>query len=334
MKTVEAAQNKQPNGLLRVGGKIFSSDKIGLIIALAAIIVVFNVLTQGKYFTSTNVINILISSAIVGLAMIGETFLMITGGIDLSPGSVAAFSGVLVALLLTNGVPFLLALLITVAVGALGGFLNSLLINKLKFIPFIATLAAMSVFRGAAFIICGGKAIFLTNKTFLKMGAGRFLGIPIPVLVFLVLFIVFWVVLSRTRFGRNVYMVGGNETAARLAGINAERTRMVLYMISGALAALGGCLMAARMSSGQPSACEGLEFDAVTAAVLGGVAMTGGVGTMSGALIGLMILQGFNNGLMMMNVPSFWQTVSRGLILIAALAFDFIRTQQRKKKSI
>lgn len=332
MNPNETVAVNEKSSMQKTFKKVFSSDKIGLIIALVAIVIVFNVLTGGKYFTRTNIINILISSAIVGLVMIGETFLMITGGIDLSPGSVAAFSGVLIALLLNMGLPFPVALLVTLCVGVIGGYLNSLLINKLHFIPFIATLAAMSVFRGAAYIICGGKAVFVTNKTFLKFGAGRVLGIPIPVIVFLLLFIVFTVVLARTRFGRNVYMVGGNDNAARLAGINGERTRTVLYMITAGLAALGGCLMAARMSSGQPMACEGLEFDAVTAAVLGGVAMTGGVGTLGGALIGLMILQGFNNGLMMMNVPSFWQTVSRGLLLIAALAFDFIRTSQRKKK--
>ena len=313
---------------------ILSSDKLGLLIALAMIVAVFQVLTKGTYLTVGNIRNIMISSAIVGMAMIGETFLMITGGIDLSPGSVAAFSGVLVAMLLTWGVPLPLAVLLTVIVGTIGGYLNSLLINKLRFIPFIATLAAMSVFRGAAFIICDGKAVFVNNKAFLAIGAKRLLGIPVPFIIFIVFFILFWVVLSRTRFGRNIYMVGGNENASRLAGINAARVRTTLYIISASLAALGGCLMAARMSSGQPSACEGLEFDAVTAAVLGGVAMTGGVGTMGGAMIGLLILQGFNNGLMMMNVPSFWQTVSRGLLLIAALAFDFIRTQNKKKKSL
>lgn len=328
-----ATKEKQPSLAGRMGKAVFSSDKIGLIIALIVIVAVFQVLTKGTYISLSNFRNILISSAIVGMAMIGETFLMITGGIDLSPGSVAAFSGVLVALLLTWNVPLPLAILITVAVGAIGGYLNSLLINKLHFIPFIATLAAMSVFRGAAFIICDGKAVFVNNSAFLAIGSKRILGIPVPAIIFLVFFLLFWVVLSRTRFGRNVYMVGGNENAARLAGIDAARVRTVLYMISAALAALGGCLMAARMSSGQPSACEGLEFDAVTAAVLGGVAMNGGVGTMGGALIGLMILQGFNNGLMMMNVPSFWQTVSRGLLLIAALAFDFIRTRRKAKKA-
>lgn len=332
MKNVENKQTQEGNAFLQTAKKAFSSDKIGLLLALLVIVITFNFLTGGLYFTKTNIINILISAAVIGLVMIGETFLLITGGVDLSPGSIAAFSGVLVALLLNLGVPLIFALLITIAVGALGGWMNAILINKLNFIPFIATLAAMSVFRGLAYIICNGKAIFVTDDSFLELGAGRILDVPIPIWVFIFFFVVFLLILSRTRFGRNVYMVGGNENASRLAGINAKKTRTILYMITAALSALGGCLMAARMSSGQPGATIGLEFDAVTACVLGGVAMTGGIGTLGGALIGLLILQGFNNGLMMMNVPSFWQTVSRGLLLIAALAFDFVRARQRAKK--
>lgn len=310
--------------------RFLRSEKTGLLVALVLVIGVFSVLTGGKYVTRDNIINILISSSIVGLVVIGECYLIITGHVDLSPGSVAAFSGVLVSLLLKNGLPLLPAMVIVVLAGLGIGLINATLVNKLKLEAFIATLATMSIFRGLAYIICGGKSVFVTNSTFLKMGAGRVLGIPIPVIIFLVSFIVFMLVLSRTRFGRSVYMVGGNAVAARLAGINAQKVRMRIYMMTSAFAALGGIIQAGRMSSGQPTSSEGLEFDAVTAVVLGGVAMTGGVGSMSGALIGLFILQGFNNGLMMQNVPSFWQTVSRGLLLIAALSFDFFRNRKRK----
>jgi ribose transport system permease protein len=203
------------------------------------------------------------------------------------------------------------------------------MVTKLHFEPFIATLASMSIFRGLAYIICDGKSIFVTDKAFLKLGVGRMLNIPIPVIICLVLFLIFGVVLNRTKFGRSVYIIGGNANAARLAGIQADIVRAKLYMMTSAFSALGGIILAARMSSGQPSASIGLEFDAVTACVLGGMAMSGGVGTMGGAFIGLLIMQGFNNGLMMLNVQSFWQTVARGVLLIAALTFDFIRIQQR-----
>jgi ribose transport system permease protein len=326
---VAPAKSQKP-GFIK---QILRSDKIGLLIALAIIVIVFQVLTGNKYFTQANIINIMIAMSVVGLVTIGESFLLITGKVDLSPGSVAAFSGVLVALLLNTGMNMVLAIAIVVIVGLGIGMINALLINKLKLEAFIATLATMSVFRGLAYIICGGKAVFITNGSYLKFGAGRFLGVPIPVILFLILFIAFMVVLARTRFGRSVYMVGGNPTASRLTGINSQKVLVVLYMLTAAFSALGGCIMTARMSSGQPMSCEGLEFDAVTAAVLGGVAMSGGVGTLGGALIGLLIMQGFNNGLMMLNIPSFWQTVSRGLLLIAALSFDYVRNRKSKLKN-
>lgn len=325
MITPTAQTNKFPSTFK----KIFKSDKLGLLIALIIIFIVFSILTGNKYLTAANITNILISSSIVGLVVIGECFLLIVGHVDLSPGSVAAFSGVLVSILLNKGLPLFLAILLVLLLGLAIGFMNATLVNKLKLEPFIATLAAMSIFRGLAYIICNGKSVFVTNSVFLKIGTGRLSGIPIPVIICIIFFIVAIIVLGRTRFGRRVYMVGGNANSARLAGINAQRIRLRLYMAASTLAALGGILQAGRMSSGQPTALDGLEFDAVTAVVLGGVAMTGGVGTLGGAAIGLIIMQSFNNGLMMMNVPSFWQTVSRGLLLIVALSFDYFRNHRR-----
>jgi ribose transport system permease protein len=323
--------NDTGNGKASILKRVIHSEKIGLLVALILVVIVFSVLTGGNFISRNNIINILIASAIVGMVVIGECYLLITAHVDLSPGSVAAFSGVLVALLLRNGLPLAPAVMIVIVIGLCVGYINSLLVNRLRLEAFIATLATMSIFRGLAFIICGGKAVFVTNMFFLKMGSGRFLGIPIPVIIFIISYIIFMIVLARTRFGRNVYMVGGNAVAARLAGINAQKLRTKIYMMTSGFAALGGVIQAGRMSSGQPMTSEGLEFDAVTAVVLGGVAMSGGVGSLSGALIGLFIMQSFNNGLMMMNVPSFWQTVSRGLLLIVALSFDYVRNLRRKK---
>ena len=325
-------QESSKAGLPMILTRFFKSEKLGLLVALLVIVLVFQALTEGKYLSQANLINIMIAMAVVGLVTIGESFLLITGKVDLSPGSVAAFSGVLAAILLNQGLSMALVIPIVMLLGMGIGALNALLVNKLKLEAFIATLATMSIFRGMAYIICGGKAVFLTDKSFLTFGAGRLMGVPIPVIIFVIIFAIFMVVLSRTRFGRNVYMIGGNAVASRLTGINSEKMLLKLFMMTSALAALGGCIMSARMSSGQPMSCEGLEFDAVTAAVLGGVAMSGGIGSLSGALTNLLIMQGFNNGLMMLNVPSFWQTVSRGLLLIAALSFDFLRNRRAKLK--
>ena len=310
-----------------------SSSNFGILIALIVMVIIFTIL-KPSYFSKNNILNILVSCSIVGLVAIGETFLMIAGQIDMSSGSISAFSGVFIALLLASGWPLPLALGLTLVVGACIGLANAFLVTKLEISFFIATLATQSIFRGLAFIICGGKSIGVSHKVFLKIGTTRIFGISLPIIIFLILFTIFAVILMKTRFGRSIYMVGGNANAARLAGIQSKKTVTILFTISGVMAALGGAILAARMNSGQPSASEGLEFDAVTACVLGGVAMSGGIGDMSGAFIGLLIMQGFTNGLAVLNVQSFWQKVAKGLLLIAALTFDYLRKKQRERNAL
>lgn len=323
-------ENGKKDNLLK---QLVSSSNFGILIALVVMVIIFTIL-KPSYFSKNNILNILVSCSIVGLVAIGETFLMIAGQIDMSPGSVSAFSGVLVAVLLAAGWPLFPSLLVTLIMGAVIGLINAILVTRLEISFFIATLATQSIFRGLAFIICGGKSIGVSNKLFLKIGTTRFFGISLPIIIFLVLFIIFAVILMKTRFGRSIYMVGGNSNAARLAGIQAKRMVTILFILSGVMASLGGAILAARMNSGQPSASEGLEFDAVTACVLGGVAMSGGIGDMGGAFIGLLIMQGFTNGLAVLNVQSFWQKVAKGLLLIAALTFDYLRKKQRERNAL
>lgn len=322
---------KRKNSAADVIRGFVKSEKFGLVIALIVMVIVFSICTKGKYILKANIINILLASSIVGLVAIGESFILIGGQSDLSPGSVSAFSGVLVAILLRAGWNMFLAIITVLIVGAVIGLFNALMVNKMKIAAFIATLATMSICRGSAYIICNGKAVSVTNQAFLKIGSGRVLGIPIPGIILIVMLIIFGIVLSRTGFGRKIYMIGGNATAARLAGINDMKLKTILFVLSAMLSAFGGCILAARMNSGQPSASDGLEFDAITAAVLGGVAFTGGSGDMLGTLIGLLILQGFNNGILMMNIQSFWQIVLRGVLLVLALAFDFFRRASKNK---
>ncbi len=303
-------------------------DRLGMLLSLVVMVATFSFLNE-NYFQLSNFQSILISASLMGLVAVGESFLIIAGHVDLSPGSVSALSGVLVAFLLASGIPAFLALLIAVLVGMGIGYVNATLVTRLRLEPFIATLATMSIIRGAAFIVNNGKPLPISDELFLAFGVFPILGLPIPVWILVVALVVFTIILSRTRFGRNVYIVGGNVTAARLAGINANKLVTKLYMITAGLAALGGAILASRMNSGHPAASQGLEFDAVTAAILGGIAFTGGVGTLTGTLLGILVLQGFNNGLMLMNVPSFWQYVARGVLLIVALSFDFIRNRKR-----
>lgn len=308
------------------------AEKITLIIALFILVVVFSTFNK-NYFTLQNFINILVACSLTGFVAIAETNLIIANQIDLSAGSVAAFAGVLGAVLVKSGISPFAALLLAVLAGGLIGALNAVAVNFLNLQPFIATLATMSIVRGFAYIICGGKAVAISNQTFIKFGTFRLFGIiPLPVIILLLAFIIFGFVLKKTCFGRSIYVLGGNPYAARLAGLSPILIRFKLYILSGGLAALAGVLLAARMNSGQPAACIGLEFDAATAAVLGGTAFTGGMGTMFGTFIGMLILQCFNTGLVMLNVQVFWQNVAQGSLLVVALAFDFYRKKMRSKK--
>jgi len=303
-------------------------DRLGMVLSLVIMVIVFSLLNE-NYFQLSNLQSILISASLMGLVAIGESYLIIAGHVDLSPGSVSAFSGMLAAILLSMGVPAVAALLIVVLSGMLIGFLNATLVTRLRLEPFIATLATMSIIRGLAFITNNGKPVPISNELFLAFGVFPILGLPLPVWILIIVMILFTVILARTRFGRNIYIIGGNSTAARLAGINSRKIVTRLYMISAGLSALGGAILASRMNAGHPAASNGLEFDAVTAAILGGIAFSGGVGTLTGTILGILVLQGFTNGLLLMNIPSFWQYVARGVLLIVALSFDFIRNRKR-----
>ncbi len=310
--------------------RFFASPMAGMIIAIAAMMVGFAI-TAPNFFLFANFLNILIGSSVMGLVAVGESYLIIAGHIDLSPGAVSAFSGMLVAVLLKNAFAPLAAVPLALLVGAGIGYVNATLVNRLKLQPFIATLATSSLFRGLAFIINDGKTEQIFDKRFLALGIDRFLGLPISVWVLLLVLAAFAVVLRYTTLGRNVYIIGGNPVAARLAGIDAQKLVTKLYVLCAALTSLGGVMLAARMNAGQPTASNGLEFDAITAAVLGGIAFSGGSGSMPGTILGIFILVGFNNGLLIMNVPSFWQYVARGGLLVVALSFDTIRHLIRKR---
>ena len=311
--------------------KAFGGDKL---ILLAATVVVFALFTAlNKNFLSwRNIVNILVASSLVGLVAIGHTYLIIAGQNDLSPGSVAAFSGVLAALLVSNGLPLWLAFAITIVAGALIGVFNAFMINKIKLEAFIATLVTQSIIRGFAYILCNGKPVAIGNAAFISIGKTRFLDIPLAVWLMLIAFVIFGFILAKTRFGRSIYAIGGNKDAARLAGLNPQRIITTTFIMMGILCAIGGIVFAARMNSGQPAANVNLEFDAITAVILGGVSFSGGVGSMGGTIIGVFLIQAFNTGLTMVNVPSFWQYVAKGALLLFALTSDFIRKRNREKQ--
>lgn len=322
---------KETGGGAGLARRIIHSDRAGIVIAAMLICIVFTAQNE-NFFSWDNLINILVAGSSMGLVAIGESYLMIAGHIDLSPGAVAAFSGVLVGVLLGMGLPAGIALVVVIAVGVFIGFLSSVLVTRLNLAPFISTLAMMQIVRGAAYLINDGKAASIYDEAYLKIGSGRLLGVPIPVWIFLLAVVVFTFLLKKTMFGRNIYLLGGNSNAARLSGINPRKLVSKVYMIAAGLSALSGAILAARMCSGHPAASNGIEMDAVTAAVMGGVAMSGGVGSLTGVVLGIFILQGFNNGLSMMHVSSFWQYVAKGSLLVVALSLEYLRNRSKQRR--
>ena len=309
---------------------IIGGDKIVLIVAIIAVFALFTSLNK-NFLTMQNMTNLLVASSLVGMVAIGHTYLIIAKQNDLSPGSLAAFCGVLGAILLNRNLPIPVAMLVTMCAGAAVGLFNSWMVNQIKIEAFIATLVSQTIIRGFAYIICGGKPVAIKNQTFNKLGTLRVLALPIPVWVMIICILIFGFILARTRFGRSVYAIGGSAEAARLAGLNPKRIVTTCFIMIGVLTSIGGMLFAARMNAGQPAANVNLEFDAITAVILGGTSFAGGVGSMFGTALGIILIQAFNTGLIMVNVDSFWQYVARGALLLFALTSDYIRETRRQK---
>jgi ribose transport system permease protein len=305
---------------------ILANNNGVMLIVVVVIVVLFSVLNS-NYFSFGNMMNILYAASIIGLLSIGMTYLMIAGHIDLSCGAVAGMSGAIMAVLLRDTVIefWPLAFLITLVIALIVGVLNTALVNVFELQPFIATLATASVCTGTSYLLSGGRAVLVENTALIRIGSDRLLGVPVTVIFMIALGGIFGVILARTVFGRSVYMIGGNEVASKLAGLKPKTITSVCYLMSAGVAALAGALVTARMHSAMPGAVSGSEFDAITAAVLGGVAFIGGRGNLAGCFIGLIIIQCFANGLTVLGVNSFWQVVAKGVLLIAALIFDYIR---------
>jgi ribose transport system permease protein len=309
-----------------VGAKEFT-----LVAVLAAILYIFWAINP-NYLSLNNIRNIFNSAFIVGTIAVGMSCLLISGSLDLSAGNTGMFAGVLVSLLLRDGMAWGLAVFIVLLFGAVTGLFNAALINGLNFTAFISTLAVSTIYGGLALVLTNAQTIPIANQGFWRLSSANVFGVfPLPFFIMILLLIAYGIILSNTKFGRRIYMVGGNAGAARLAGINPKRVKTILYVNNSVIACLVGILVAARMHMGSPSAIAGADLDAITASVLGGVAYTGGVGNMLGVTIGILVLTSFQNGLVVVGLDSFYQIVAKGLLLIAALTLDFYREKSRLK---
>jgi ribose ABC transporter membrane protein len=292
-------------------------------------LVIFSIivsLINDRFMTGSNILNILRQTSINSIIAAGMTFVIITGGIDLSVGSTLAISGAVVATLIALGLNPFIAILGALLSGTFIGLLNGVIIAKGKLQPFIVTLATMTIFRGVTLVFTDGKPVsagYEKNAEFLTtIGNGYILGIPIPIIIMIGVFIMGYFILTQTTLGRYVYSLGGNEEATKLSGVNTDRIKILVYGISGLLAALAGIIITARLSSAQPTAGSGYELDAIAAVVLGGTSLAGGVGTILGTVTGALIIGVLNNALNLMNVSSYYQLLAKGVVILIAVLID------------
>ncbi len=297
---------------------------VGIGLALALECGVLAVLSP-HFLTADNLLNVTLQASITAIIAVGMTFVILSGGIDLSVGSVVAMAGVLGALG-AKGSPAVLAPLVAVvlavAFGAASGGLAGLLVTRFRVAPFIATLALMTIWRGAAFMTTNGRPVWELPPSFAALGGGRLLGVPAPTWIMVLVYTVAHVVLRHARFGRHVYAVGGNAEAARLAGIRTRRVLGAVYVACGALAGLSGVLLASRMNSGQPNAGLMYELDVIAAVVVGGTSISGGRGSVARTLVGAMLIAVLRNGLNLLDVSSYVQQVVVGVVIVLAVLAD------------
>jgi len=302
------------------------------VIALFVLCIVLGLLTD-KFFTTANGVNVLRQVAVNICIATGMTLIVLTAGIDLSVGSVLALCGAITAGLLKNGMQFpsadlfigftiLGAVLGAVLVGGALGLFNGLAITKFKVPPFVATLAMLTIARGFTMLYTGGHPISNLGEDFAYIGAGSLLGIPVPVWIAIVVVLLAVFITKKTKLGRYIYAIGGNETAAKLSGIRINRVKLIVYGLGAALAAVGGIIVTSRLDSAQPNAGISYELDAIAAVVIGGTSLNGGKGSVWGTVIGAVIIGVLNNGLVLLNVSPFWQQVVKGGVILLAVIID------------
>ena len=314
------------NGIVK-----YFKDNIGIIIALIAMCVFMVVYptTRTTFMTPKNLFNILRQNASNMFLATGMTMVIILGGIDLSVGSVIALSGVVAAGCVVNfGLPEAVGFIAAIAVGAAVGLFNGFIICKTDIPPFIVTLASMNITKGIALVLTGGAPIRCMTDAFKFPGAGYVGPVPTPVILMFIIFILAALMINKTQLGRHIYAVGGNVQAAKFSGISVQKVKFIVYAYTGVMAGIAGVVIASRLFSGQPTAGDGAEMDAIASVVVGGTSMSGGSGRIGGTLIGVLIIGVLNNGLNLMGVDSNFQYIVKGLVILLAVYVDFLRNKK------
>ena len=330
MNTAALNRFEKSPKILRSIKKFLGPTGFGLLVALILELIIFASLSP-YFFSSTNFSNIGRAMVIIGIGSIGATIVIISGGFDLSVGSVMAASGMLAAFVINQGQSNLVGVVLALMLGCVIGLLNGFVIGYLRINPLIATLAMLSIVRGLAYIISDGDAVVVSNSSFLAIGTDSLFGIPLTVWIFVTLFLSVGFLMPRTHFGRYVYAIGSNSRAARLAGIFVNRWTLVFYAFSGTTAALAGYVTVARTGQAEPSANIGAELDMITAVILGGASLSGGKGRLVGTFLAIVVLAILANGLILIGVPSYWQLPVKGCVLMGAIIWGELHNSSRDK---
>jgi len=304
-------------------------DNSGMLLVFIVLFTLLSIFVP-YFLTLRNMIGLGLSVSMVGMVACTMLFCLASGDFDLSVENVVAFSGVTAVVLInqTNNVP--LGIAAGILAGGLVGLFNGLIIAKAGINALITTLAMSQIVRGLAFIVSGGQALSVGNAGFFGLGNGILLGIPAPIWITVVCFIVFAALIRSTTYGKNTLAIGGNKEAARLAGINVNGTKIVIFTVQGLMAGFAGVVLASRMTSGQPNTSQGFSLDVISACVLGGVSLSGGVAPILGAIVGVLIMGTVQNAMNLMNIPTFYQYIARGLILLIAVLIDKVKQRTRR----
>jgi len=302
-----------------------SKGELSTVIMLVILCIVFGVKSE-FFFMPRNIMNIGSYASIMGTMAAGLTVAMLLGGLDVSQYSLAAMAGMIMGMLIENNVPVPITLAITLFVGIAGGCLNAFIITIMKVNPIIATMGTQFVFRGAAFLLTDGRYIRIDNDVYYFIGNGKIAGIPFCLIITIITYGVVWYILKYTKYGRQVFAVGGNIQVAKLAGINANKVKFISHIIAGITAVLGGIITVCQTSSAMPNHGYGNDMDGIAAVILGGIGLAGGKGKVGGTLIGILVLAVLVNGMTLLNVQSYWQQVVKGLVLIFAVFIDSLRS--------
>ena len=312
--------------------RIFQSNVIGILLILIAMCLGMTIAVGNKFFSASNIISVIRQFSFYGILAIGMCMVIITGGIDLSVGSVFALSGVISCMAITKaGIPVIISVILGILVGLAVGYFNGVCVTILRLPPMIATLGTMSIARGAAYTVTGGYPIGSLPDSFKFIGLGNIGPIPTPIVLMVVLALLASFFLRRTVIGRWIYAIGGNEEGARISGVKVARIKRIVYAISGVMAAVSGIAMAARLGVGQSTSGQGYEMDAIAAVVIGGASLSGGSGTIGGAIIGAAIMGVLRNALVLLNVSAYWQQTVIGAVIILAVALDNLRHIGKRK---